>query len=147
MLTVTKDGKETPAAAESSGSMLDEIVRDGARRMLAAALETEVAAYIEAHVDQVDQDGRRLVVRNGRAGPRQVLTSSGAIEVVAPRVNDKRTDEASGERQRFSSAILAPWCRKSGCSQVIWPHRLHEFWPRLRVRFSGAGRPYGWMRG
>ncbi len=112
MLTVTKNAKEMPARG-SSGSMLDEIVRDGARRMLAAALEAEVAAYVEAHVDQVDQDGRRVVVRNGHHLPRQVLTSSGAIEVTAPRINDKRTDEATGGRRRFSSAILALWCRKS----------------------------------
>lgn len=68
--------------------MIDEIVRDGARRMLAAALEAEVAAYIAAHVDQLDERGRRLVVRNGHADTRQVLTSRGAVEVSAPRVND-----------------------------------------------------------
>ena len=113
MLTVTKDQQDTPAAAQSSDSMLDEIVREGARRMLAAALEAEVAAYVAEHTDQVDEHGHRLVVRNGRHQPRRVLTSSGAIEVVAPRVNDKRVDEATGARARFSSAILPPWCRKS----------------------------------
>ncbi len=51
MLTVTKDQQDTPAAAPS-GSMLDEIVREGARRMLAAALEAEVAAYVAEHTDQ-----------------------------------------------------------------------------------------------
>ena len=113
MLTVTKDQQDTPSTAQPSDSMLDEIVREGARRMLAAALEAEVAAYVAEHTDQLDEHGRRLVVRNGRHQARQVLTSSGAIEVVAPRVNDKRTDEATGQRKRFSSAILAPWCRKS----------------------------------
>jgi len=93
--------------------LLDQIVRDGARRMLAAALEAEVAAYIDAHVDALDEAGRRLVVRNGSAAPREVLTSSGAVGVKAPRVNDKRTDEVTGQRARFSSAILPPWCRKS----------------------------------
>jgi putative transposase len=76
-------------------------------------VEAEVAAYIAAHADQVGEDGRRLVVRNGHVQPRQVLTSAGAVEVVAPRVNDKRTDEATGTRRRFSSAILPAWCRKS----------------------------------
>ena len=52
--------------------------------MVAAALEAEVTAYIEAYVDQLDQDGWRVVVRTGRLQPRQVLTSSGAIEGVAP---------------------------------------------------------------
>jgi putative transposase len=45
--------------------LIDEIVRDGARKMLAAALQAEVAAYVEQFADQVDEDGRRLVVRNG----------------------------------------------------------------------------------
>ena len=93
--------------------MIDEIVRDGARRMLAAALEAEVAAYIAAHAGQLDERGRRLVVRNGHAVPRQVLTSAGAVEVRAPRVNDKRVDEVTGERRRFASVILPAWCRKS----------------------------------
>ena len=53
-----------------------------------------------------------LVVGNGRHQSREVLSSAGAIEVMAPRVNDKRTDPATGERQRFCSAILPPWVRK-----------------------------------
>lgn len=98
MLTVVTDSESTPAdamtasapPATTGGSLIDEIVRDGARRMLAAALEAEVAAYIAAHAGQLDEAGRRLVVRNGRAQPRQVLTSAGAVEVIAPRVNDTR---------------------------------------------------------
>src|SRR5256885_14406968 len=81
--------------------------------MLAAALEADVAAYIAAHADQLDERGRRLVVRNGQAQPRQVLTSCGAVEVVAPRGNDKRVDESIGGRLRLSSAIMPPWGRKS----------------------------------
>jgi transposase-like protein len=113
MLTVVADPDATPAGPVSSVSLIDEIVRDGARRMLATALEAEVAAYIAAHCDQRDEHGRRLVVRNGHAVPRQVLTSAGAVEVCAPRVNDKRVDEVTGQRRRFSSAILPAWCRKS----------------------------------
>ena len=128
MLTVVTESESTPAApdvaaapvvqasgqaATVGGSLIDEIVRDGARRMLAAALEAEVAAYIEAHADQLDEHGHRLVVRNGRAEPRQVLTAAGAVEVVAPRVNDKRVDEATGQRHRYASVILPAWCRKS----------------------------------
>ncbi len=81
--------------------------------MLAAALEAEVDAYLAELAHERDERGHRLVVRNGHAQPRQVLTSAGAIEVVAPRVNDKRTDPATGQRKRFRSAILPPWCRKS----------------------------------
>jgi transposase-like protein len=113
MLTVVADPEVTPAGAVSSESLIDEIVRDGARRMLAAALEAEVAAYIDAHAGELDEHGRRLVVRNGHAVARQVLTSAGAVQVRAPRVNDKRVDEVTGQRQRFSSAILPAWCRKS----------------------------------
>ncbi len=113
MLTVVADPEVTPATPASSASLIDDIVRDGARRMLAAALEAEVAAYIDAHAGQLDEDGRRLVVRNGHAVARQVLTSSGAVEVRAPRVNDKRVDEVTGERRRFASVILPAWCRKS----------------------------------
>ena len=93
--------------------MIDEIVRDGARRMLAAALQAEVEDYIAAFTDQRDEAGRRLVVRNGSHAAREVMTAAGAVEVVAPRVNDRRTDPKTGERRRFCSAILPPWCRKT----------------------------------
>ncbi len=81
--------------------------------MLAAALQAEVGDYIARFADCRDEAGRRLVVRNGSAQPRQVLTSAGAVEVTAPRVNDRRVDPQTGERARFSSAILPPWCRKT----------------------------------
>ncbi|WP_256445357.1 transposase [Mycolicibacterium sp. TY66] len=95
-----------PTAARPGRSLLDEIVRDGARQMLAAALQAEVAAYVAAFADQLDENGHRLVVRNGYHQPREVLTAAGAVQVKAPRVNDRRVDPDSGERQRFSSAIL-----------------------------------------
>ena len=63
---------------EHTSSVPDEIVREGARRMLATALEAEVAAYVEAHSDDRDEDGRRLVVRNGRAEPRTITTGGWA---------------------------------------------------------------------
>jgi len=114
MLKVVHEESASNEADGSGGaSLLDEIVRDGARQMLAAALQAEVAAYVEAHADQVDEHGRRLVVRNGHHGEREVTTAAGAVPVRAPRVNDKRTDEATGERRRFSSAILPAWSRKS----------------------------------
>jgi transposase-like protein len=121
MLTVVTSEEPTPAATTTGGSLIDEIVRDGARRMLAAALEAEVAAYIAGHVDQLDERGRRLVVRNGHADTRQVLTSSGAVEVSAPRVNDKRVDATTGVRKRFASVILPAWCRKSPKINEVLP--------------------------
>jgi transposase-like protein len=100
-------------AGEAGASLIGQVVRGGARRMLAAALRAEVDAYIEQFADLRDEDGRRLVVRNGTAQTRTLLTSAGAVEVTAPRVNDKRTGPDTGERQRFSSAILSPWARKT----------------------------------
>jgi len=105
--------EEAGANEPAGGSLLDEIVRDGARQMLAAALQAEVAAYLDAHAGEVDADGHRLVVRNGHHQPREVTTAAGAVEVHQPRVNDKRTDEATGKRRRFASAVLPAWSRKS----------------------------------
>nr|WP_239162359.1 IS256 family transposase [Acrocarpospora phusangensis] len=115
LLTVVPDpadGDHTPGGSCSS-SLIDEIVREGARRMLAEALKAEVDAYIAAFVGERDEHGRRLVVRNGSHQSREILTAAGAIEVTAPRVNDKRIDAETGERRRFSSAILPPWARKT----------------------------------
>src|SRR4030095_4083711 len=96
--------------------------------MLAAALEAEVDTYLAELAGERDERSRRLVVRNGHAEPRQVLTGAGPVEVRAPRgteqsgdpanrgaqrVNDSRVAPATGERKRFRSAILPPWCRKS----------------------------------
>ena len=92
---------------------MDELVRDGARQMLTAALQAEVAAYIEQFADVLDEDGHRMVVRNGYHLQRDVVTGAGAVTVTAPRVNDKRINPESGERHRFSSKILPAWSRKS----------------------------------
>ncbi|MFC7592459.1 IS256 family transposase [Nonomuraea antimicrobica] len=124
MLTVVPDpadGDRAAASASPSPALIDELVREGARRMLAEALKAEVDAYIAAFANERDEHGRRLVVRNGHHQPRTVLTSAGAIEVHAPRVNDKRIDETTGERRRFSSAILPPWCRKSPAITEVLP--------------------------
>jgi transposase-like protein len=124
-------------------SLLDEIVRGGARQMLAAALQAEVAAYIEQFTDQVDLNGHRLVVRNGYHDERIVLTAGGAVPVKAPRVNDKRVDADTGERCRFSSAILPAWARKSPQVAEVLPllylHGLssRDFGPALE-QFLGS---------
>ena len=147
MLKVVHDECEpntTCAVGGESSSFLDEIVRDGARQMLAAALQAEVAAYIEAHRDEVDEDGHRLVVRNGYHAEREVTTAAGVVAVRQPRVNDKRTDPATGERARFASSILPAWVRKSPqVSQVLPLLYLHglstsDFGPALQ-QFLGTG--------
>jgi putative transposase len=92
---------------------LDDLAREGARRMIATALEAEVTDYVERFADERDDDGKRLVVRNGRARERKLTVGSGTVPVRAPRINDKRVDEQTGERQRFSSKILPAYARRS----------------------------------
>jgi putative transposase len=133
--------KHAPGAV--GGSLLDELVRDGARQMLAAALQAEAAAYVEAFADQVDGAGHRLVVRNGYHAEREVATAAGVVPVRAPRVNDKRIDAETGERRRFSSAILPAWARKSPQVAEVMPllylHGLSssDFGPALE-QFLGS---------
>ena len=132
MLTVVPgDGSGHAGRTDGSSSLIDEIVREGARRMLAGALQSEVDAYIAAHAAERGENGHRLVVRNGSHQPREVLTSAGAVEVTVPRVNDKRTDPDTGERRQFSSAILPPWARKTP--------KITEVLPLLYLH----GRPAG----
>jgi hypothetical protein len=126
MLTVVpepagEDARIGSVALGESSSVIDEIVREGARRMLAQALAAEVEERIARFADERDERGHRLVVRNGYHEPREVLTSAGAVEVRAPRVNDKRIDPDTGERARFTSTILPPWCRKTPKINEVLP--------------------------
>lgn len=100
--------------------LIDQLVRDGARRMLQAAIENEVADYIDQHAAQIDADGRRLVVRNGFHPARSIQTGAGSIQVRQPRVKDKRVDE-NGERRRFTSKILPPYLRKTKAIEELVP--------------------------
>ncbi len=140
MLKIVEDAA---APNWAGGSLLDEIVRDGARKMLAAALLAEVAAHVEALRGEVDADGHRLVVRNGFHEPREVMTAAGAVPVRQPRVNDKRIDPVTGERMRFASSILPAWSRKSPRVAEVLPllylHGLSssDFGPALE-QFLGS---------
>ena len=137
-------------AEESTGeelsSTLDEICREGARRMLAVALELEAGEYVAALRDVIGDEGRRLVTRNGHARQRTITTAAGALKIRAPRVNDRRVDADTGERVRFKSSIVPPWCRKSPkVSEVLPLLYLHglstgDFAPALAEFFgSSAG--------
>lgn len=94
---------------------LDELVRAGARRMLKAALEAEVQAYIEQHHDQRDEKGHALVVRNGKARERTIQTGAGSLPIAAPRVHDRRPG------QRFSSKILPAYMRRAPQLETALP--------------------------
>jgi transposase-like protein len=85
---------------------LDQLVREGARRMLVMALKAEVDAYVAAHAEERDEEGHAQVVRNGVARPRKVTTAAGELAVEAPRVDDRR------EGFQFKSKILPPWARR-----------------------------------
>jgi transposase-like protein len=123
---------------------LDELAREGARRMLAAALEAEVDLYLAAFAELVDERGHRLVRRNGHAPARQLATGVGQVEVVRPRVDDRRVDPHSGQRQQFHSQILPRWCRRSPkVAQVLPLLYLHglsssDFVPALEELFGSA---------
>jgi putative transposase len=123
---------------------MDELFRRGARRMLAAALEVEVDAYIAAHAAVVDERGHRLVRRNGHAPARTITAGVGQVEVVRPRVDDRRVDPATGQRQQFQSMILPRWVRRSPkVAQVLPLLYLHglsssDFVPALTELLGSA---------
>ncbi len=104
---------------------LDELCRLAAREMLALALEAERRAHLDAHAALLDDAGRRLVVGNGFAQPRQVMTGAGMVPVTAPRVHDRRAGE------RFSSALLPPYLRRSP--------KVTEVLPLLYLRGLSSG--------
>ena len=101
-------------------SPLDEVLRQGALQMLVKAVEAEVAAYIETHQHEVDQDGRRLVVRNGHARERTIVSGVGQLKLQAPRVDDRRVDE-QGQRFHFTSQILPHYLRRTKSIEELIP--------------------------
>ncbi len=104
--------KSCPVPSCSAQDALTEVIREGARQMLAAALIAEVEEYCQRFYTDRDSDGRRLAVRNGFLPARAILSGVGPAEVKQPRVEDRGLDE-SGRRRRFRSAILPPYLRKS----------------------------------
>jgi len=112
-------GEPIDEIVESGRSPLDSIVRDGARRMLQAALESEVDAFLEEHAVLLDECGRRRVVRNGYLPTREIATGAGILEVSQPRVRDKAS--IGDERIVFSSKILPPYLRKSRSMEELIP--------------------------
>jgi len=100
-------------------SPLDQIIRDGAQRMLQAAIEAEVDEFLIIHDNRRDGGGNRLVVRNGRQPARQILTGAGRIEVQQPRVRDK--SRSSEDRVTFTSKILPPYLRRSKTIDELIP--------------------------
>ena len=94
----------------SPWSVLEELARDGARKMLAKAMDLEVGEFIEKHKDKTCADGRRLVVRNGYMEDREIITGIGPVAIKQPRVDDRKLAEL--EEERFSSQILPRHMRR-----------------------------------
>ena len=108
------------ATADTSpaGDLLTAKLREGAQKMLACAIEAEVAEYLAARAHLTDGGGRRQVVRNGHLPTRSILTGVGAIDVTAPRVHDKRPPES---REKFVSKLLPPYLRKAKSIEELIP--------------------------
>ena len=96
------------------------VLREGARQMLTHAIEAEVAAFLAVHADQVDEEGRRRVVRHGHAPKRSLQTGIGPIEVRRPRVRDRGADDESN-RIRFTSAVLPAYLRRARNVEELLP--------------------------
>jgi putative transposase len=99
---------------------LTEVLRNGARALLARAVEAEVAEFLAQHADLRTDDGRQRVVRHGHLPEREIMTGIGAVAVRQPRVRD-RTPGRDGARIRFTPAILPPYARRSKSIEVLIP--------------------------
>ena len=124
MLRIVHDAG-TQGELEDERVDLDELCGLAAREMIAVALEAERRAYLECHAEELDAAGRRLVVGNGYASPREITTAAGRVEVQAPRVDDRRASE------RFTSSILPPYMRRSP--------KVTEVLPLLYLRGLSTG--------
>jgi transposase-like protein len=98
---------------------LTDVLRDGARALLAQAVEAEVAGFLGEHADKRTDDGRQRLVRHGHLPERSIMTGIGAVEVCVPRVRDRLS--GTDDRIRFSSAILPPYSRRSKSLEVLIP--------------------------
>ena len=96
-----------------------DVLRDGARALLAQAVEAEVAGFLGEHADKRTDDGRQRLVRHGHLPERSIMTGIGAVEVCVPRVRDRLS--GTDDRIRFSSAILPPYARRSKSLEVLIP--------------------------
>lgn len=125
MLKIVENQEEESILLRS----LDDIARAGAQRMLAQALEAEIASHLEAHASVCTQTGTRAVVRNGYGRSRKVSCGAGSLEVRVPRARDLRS--VADEKLRFVSRIVPPWMRRSP--------QVSELLPLLYLRGLSTG--------
>lgn len=112
----------TPPETLSMGArdVLTEYLHQGACDMLTKAIEAEVQAYLDCFEHCRDENGHRLVVRNGTLPGRTIQTPIGHVAVEQPRINDKRID-ADGQRCKFTSKILPPYLRRTKSIEELIP--------------------------
>ena len=106
---------------ETIDDPLTEVLRAGARELLAKAVEAEVEEFLAGHDALRTTDGHQRIVRHGHGPERQVQTGIGPVAVRRPKVRDRGSDETAGERIRFSSAILPKWARRSASLDALLP--------------------------
>ena len=104
----------------STDDPLTAVLRKGARRLLADAVEAEVEAFIAEHAELTDDGGRRRIVRHGHLPERSMQTGIGPVAVCRPRIRD-RQPEAAGGRIRFTSSILPPYLRRAKSVEELLP--------------------------
>jgi putative transposase len=100
---------------------LTEVLRNGARTLLAQAVEAEVVAFLVRHADLKTGDGRARVVRHGHAPEREIMTGIGPVAVQQPRVRDRGVKAADPERIRYTSSLLPPYARRTKSLDVLLP--------------------------
>ena len=100
---------------------LTEILRNGARALLAQAVEAEVADFLGKHADLKTADGHQRLVRHGHLPEREVMTGIGPVAVRQPRVRDREADVTCPDRIRFSPSILPPYMRRSKSIETLLP--------------------------
>ena len=125
-----KDGKDTPPTSQNSvidlkkpepfvDDPITEIIRQGARKLLAQALEAEIELFINQYADLRDELARQRIVRNGYLPEREIQSGVGAVKVKAPRVRDRHTNPS--EKIHFNSSILPPYLRKTKSVEELIP--------------------------
>jgi putative transposase len=119
MMTIVQSNGGTQESEAAVATALDDLAREGARRMIVAALEVEVEEYLARHRSARTERGHAMVVRNGQGRPRRVTVGAGTVRIQAPRVNDQRM--VDGVRQKFTSQILPPYLRRSPKVNAVLP--------------------------
>ena len=122
MQDLTNESFTFPTVSSAVVDPLTDVLRQGAKQMLIAAVEAEAAAWIDEHAHLTDERGHRQIVRNGHANPRTVVTGVGPMQVTMPQVHDRRPPPSQGgEYERFTSKILPPYLRKTKSIDELIP--------------------------